>query len=153
VRDASSTLTIAGLMQQWRTPLGYEPSYRRFMQVLRHLGLTTDEAVTEDGQAKIEVELLSRKWVRQDPELRCRLLAAKIDADLAHATELLDLAKHRLFWQRLELEAQALGGDPGRARAVVEYLITSTGCSHDRAKQTVIDALTDGRELAPPGNS
>jgi hypothetical protein len=48
----------------------------------------------------------------------------------------------------------ALGGDSARARAVVEHLITTTGCSQDGAKEIVLDALKHGRELlVHPGNS
>jgi hypothetical protein len=63
-REASKGLTLEGLVQQWRTPEGYEPSYNRFTKVLRHLNLSNRQAVTEDGQAKIETELLARKWTR-----------------------------------------------------------------------------------------
>jgi hypothetical protein len=55
VRDTSSGLTVEALVQQWRTPLGYTPSYARFMKVLRHLGLSNRQAVTEDGQAKLKM--------------------------------------------------------------------------------------------------
>lgn len=64
-REASKGITVEALVQQWLTPEGYEPSYNRFGKVLRHLGLTHQQAVTADGQAKIEAELLSRKWTRK----------------------------------------------------------------------------------------
>lgn len=154
MRDASRGLTVEQLVQQWRTPLGYAPSYARFMKVLKHLGLSNHQAVTEDGQARIETELLSRKWTKRQPETPA-LIPAIDRVAIAHVTdELLDLAKQRLFWQQLEVEVLCLGGDPARARAVVEHLVTTTRCTPDRAKRIVIDALAEGRELTvPPGNS
>jgi hypothetical protein len=124
------------------------------MKVLRHLGLSNQQAVTEDGQARIETELLSRKWTRRSPASPA-LIAAITDANLAHVTdELRKLAEGRLFDQKLEVEVLCLGGDPARARAVVEHLVTTTRCTPDRAKRMVIDALAEGRELTvPPGNS
>jgi hypothetical protein len=67
MRDASSTLTVEALAEQWRTPSGHAPSYPRFMKILKHLGLSNLQALTSDGRAKIEAELLSRKWTRRDP--------------------------------------------------------------------------------------
>jgi hypothetical protein len=122
------------------------------MKVLRHLGLSNLEAVTEDGQAKIEAELLSRKWTRV---ANASLEAKRLGIDIARVTaDLHDLGNHRLFWQQLEVEVLALGGDRALARAVVEHLITTTGCSQDGAKEIVLDALKHGRELTVhPGNS
>ncbi len=66
MRGPSSELSVERLMQQWRTPGGAAPSYNRFMKVLRHLGLS-DRALTDDDLARVETELLSRKWNRRDP--------------------------------------------------------------------------------------
>jgi hypothetical protein len=101
-------LTTVDLAAQWRTPLGYRPSYARFMKVLRHLGLSSLEAVTEDGQSKIEAELLSRRWTRV---ANASLEAKRLGIDIARVTaDLLDLGKQHLFWQQLDLEVLALGG-------------------------------------------
>jgi hypothetical protein len=138
-------LSTVDLAAQWRTPLGYRPSYARFMKVLRHLGLSNQEAVTEDGQAKIEAELLSRQWTRV---VNASLEAKRLGIDIARVTaDLLDLGKQQLFWQQLEVQVLVLGGDHARARAVVEHLTTTTRCSQDRAKEIVLDALKHGREL------
>jgi hypothetical protein len=146
-REASKGLTVEALVQQWRTPLGYAPSYNRFMKVLKHLGLSNLQAVTEDGQALIETELLSRKWTKRQPETPA-LIPAIDRVAIAHVTdELLDLAKQRLFWQQLEVEVLCLGGDPARARAWVEHMIRTAGMMPDRARGLVIERLKQGHEI------
>jgi hypothetical protein len=146
-REASKGLTLEALVQQWRTPLGYAPSYARFMKVLKHLGLSNLQAVTEDGQARIDTELLSRKWTKRQPETPA-LIPAIDRVAIAHVTdELLDLAKQRLFWQQLEVEVLCLGGDPARARAWVEHMITTAGMMPGRARGLVIERLKQGHEI------
>lgn len=175
-RESSKGPTIERLMQQWRTPLGYEPSYSRFMKILRHLGISDGQALTEEGQAKIEAELLSRKWTRREPlptvDFGCIGVIDGSDIPALNTTlnalGLSDNDRHEIlkaaatfgsigsavFWQRLDVEVLVLGGDPARARRIVEHLVLTTRCTPDLARRRVLDALAEGRELAePPGNS
>lgn len=66
MKGPASELSVERMMQQWRTPGGVSPSYNRFMKVLRHLGLSDEQSLDEDDVAKIEEELLSRKWKRRE---------------------------------------------------------------------------------------
>jgi hypothetical protein len=137
-------LTVSDLAEQWLSPLGYAISYTRISKVLRHLGLSASGAVTEDGQAKLEAELLSRGWTRKAP-MSPSLLAAIDRAALAVVTDdLLEVAIARNFWQRLELEVQALGGDHARARAWVEHTFTTTRIPLDGARAAVLEGLRRG---------
>lgn len=79
----------------------------------------------------------------------------RFDPDLKHVTdELLDLARQRLFWAKLEVEVMVLGGDLALARRIVEHLIRTDGYLPGSAKRVVITALAEGLELVePPGNS
>jgi hypothetical protein len=131
-REASKGLTVEALVQQWRTPLGYAPSYARFMKVLKHLGLSNLQAVTEDGQARIETELLSRKWTRRAAASPA-LIAAITDADL--------------FWDQLDLAVRCLGGDPARARAWVEHKVLTTRLTPEQARTAVLETITQGCEI------
>jgi hypothetical protein len=146
-REASKGVTVSDLAGQWRTTAGFACGYGRFMKVLKHLGLSHQQAVTEDGQARIETELLSRKWTKRQPETPA-LIPAIDRVAIAHVTdELLDLAKRRLFWQQLEVEVLCLGGDPVRARAWVEHMIRTAGMMPGRARGLVIERLKQGHEI------